>query len=510
MGDNGEPATKKDFSEMMQFLQKIDGNVTLNTQTITKIDSRIDTLDSTHMNFGKCKIGDYTEPVTKTDLNKMMQLVQKIDGNVTLNTQAITRIHSRLDTLDSTYVKQNNKVEAVENVVKPLESSVFHTKNKTILSAEEYQAALLKKIKILEAIVQKQKIEMNRLRRHQARYMGDNVVIHGSKESAEYDRENDDKACQRVEEFVLKQMKMARHIPYNIEFDRYHRMPTGKNKIPTTLRPVVMNFISSTQKKEFIAYRNNVDKSTYQITDQFPAEWSHKRLMLKLASSNTADIKDKPQISKELVNDKSIVRGKEWRHNVDESTYQITDKFPAEWSDKRLTLKLASNNGAEIKDIPQGSMKVVHVVKDKLIVCGKEYVPPKLNPVNAPLQSDPSSIHWKEDMPKIVTSEPLTDKTKGNAFVGYTTGVHSEIQANVLLDVLHELMSKQGRAVADNMMHAYRVDSAGRTETTDTIVIVCRLFKGHIGPDKWKAIEGLTNTVLQSLLFDTTHSMDSG
>ncbi len=53
--------------------------------------------------------------------------------------------------------------------------------------------------------------------------------------------------------------------------------------------------------------------------------------------------------------------------------------------------------------------------------------------------------------------------------------------------------------------------SAGRrilkliTETTaasNTIVVVSRWFKGHIGVERWKAIENVTHKALKTLLFE--------
>ena len=408
-------------------------------------------------------MGD-SEPATKKDIQKMMALLEKMDGNLTKNSVEIGKIHQRLDALDSNYVKLCDRVDKVEKKVKDIDPVVIDTRNQVTLSVEN-QAALLKRIQILEATVSKQKIEMGELRQGQcdlaARSMRDNVVIYNIPEDSEY--ESDDQTYAKVTAFMVEVMKMPLGHPQHFEIDRCHRMPTGKNRNPSNPRPVVLHFCTSTQKKEFMNFKNNVDKKKFQISDQFPAEWS----------------------------------------------------------DRRLTLKHASNNDPAIKDIPFESKRLS---SDKLFVRGKEYIPSELDKSNAPSSYDMDNINWNEDIPKIVSTDPLKDKDKGNVFVAHAARIHSKQHAKVVLD---ELMSRQGGDVADNFMYAYRIDNgeekdivyydndrehgAGRRilkkivdtpAASNTMVVITRWFKGHIGLERWKAIDGLTEKVLKTLLFD--------
>ncbi len=403
-------------------------------------------------------------PATKKDIQKMMALLTKMDGNLSKNTEEIGKIHQRLDALDSSYVKLCDRVDKVEKSVKDIDPVVIDTQNKVTLSAEN-QAQLLKRIQILEATVEKQKIEVDALRKGQcdltARSMRDNVVIYNISEDSEY--ETDDQTYAKVADFMMAEMKMPLGQPQRFDIDRCHRMPTGKNRNPSNPRPVVLHFVTSTQKHEFMSYKSNLDKNKFQISDQYPAELS----------------------------------------------------------DKRLTLKHASNNDPAIKDIPKESKKLRN---DKLFVRGKEYTPRELDEANAPQHYDMDTVNWNEDVPKIVSTDPLKDKEKGNVFVAYAARVHSRQQVKVVQD---EILSRQGRDVADNLMFAYRIDNgeepdtvyydndrehgAGRrilkliTDTpaaSNTMVIVARWFKGHIGLERWKAIEGLTEKALKSLLFE--------
>ncbi len=383
-----------------------------------------------------------------------MDMLTKMDAKLSKNTEAIGKIHNRLDALDSSHVKLCDRVDKVEKKVKDIDPIVIDTKNKVTLS-EENQAALLKRIQILEAKSEKQKIEIASLKRHQneqaSRSMRDNVVIYNISEDSEY--ESDDATYSKVADFMMSEMKMPIGHSQRFDIDRCHRMPTGKNRNPSNPRPIVLHFVTSTQKTEFLSYKHNVNKKKFQISDQLPAEWSDTRLTLKHASSNDPAIKDIP------------------------------------FEQKRLS-------------------------KDKLLVRGKEYVPPELDKSNAPQHYDMENINWNEDVPKIVSTDPFVDKDRGNIFVAQAARVHSKQHVKVVLD---EIMSRQGHDVATHHMYAYRIDNgeepdivyyendrehgAGRrilkliTDTTaasNTIVVVSRCFKGHIGVERWNAIETVT------------------
>ena len=66
-------------------------------------------------------------PATKSDIQKMMALLTKMDGNLTKNSEEIGKIHQRLDALDSNYVKLCDRVDKVEKSVKDIDPVVIHS-----------------------------------------------------------------------------------------------------------------------------------------------------------------------------------------------------------------------------------------------------------------------------------------------------------------------------------------------------------------------------------------------
>ena len=53
---------------------------------------------------------DLGAPATKADINKLMDMLTKMDGKLSKNTEAIGKIHNRLDALDSSHVKLCDRV----------------------------------------------------------------------------------------------------------------------------------------------------------------------------------------------------------------------------------------------------------------------------------------------------------------------------------------------------------------------------------------------------------------
>ncbi len=307
---------------------------------------------------------------------------------------------------------------------------------------------------LLESIVVNQKDQIEKMKRHRnediARNMRDNIVLYHVPEAAEF--ETFEQSLEVAQRFFEDELKIPHEKAIAYDIDRAHRMPGGKNH-GDSARPLVLHFVKSYEKTDVMKHKENLDKTKYAVTDQFPAEWSEQRLTLKVAMGKMTDVPNK---------------------------------------DKKL-------------------------MQNKLFVKGNPFVPNVLSPATAPQQYDASKVKW-EDTPKVEWTNTVEEK--GNIFQACGAKVNSLQQAQLVLDVARAMCTRN----PTHMSYGYIIDSNGQdvhhfdddgehgaarkiykiiSETpgaSNRIIIVCRWYSGvHLGKRRWEIHEGLVKDAIKRL-----------
>ena len=117
------------------------------------------------------------------------------------------------------------------------------------------------------------------------------------------------------------------------------------------------------------------------------------------------------------------------RSNLDFTKHQVAQQFPIEISEIRNDLKFVMKN--ELKNVSADDKKLV---VDELYVGKEKYQPNFMRKHNAPVQYNPDSVNFQQDVPRITVSSEIQDK--GNVFIGYSAEIKDLECARLILDAI--------------------------------------------------------------------------
>ncbi len=386
-------------------------------------------------------------------MTEIKGLREETRENFRQNDVKLSNIGSEINTLGLGQQKLADDVHTITNRLNGIENRISGHDREIAVDKHELDA-LKHRIKVLEAMVVQQKDQIKKLQDHQcemtARNMRNNLVLYHVDEAADF--ETFEQSLEVAQRFFEDELKIPHEKAISYDIDRAHRMPGGKNN-GDSARPLVLHFVKSYEKSEVMRYKDNLDKSKFAVTDQFPPEWSEQRLTLKIAMGQMQNVPKKDKVLKQ----------------------------------------------------------------NKLFVKGNQFTPNVLSPVTAPKQYDASKVKW-EETPKVEWTRTVEEK--GNVFQACGAKVDSLQQAQLILDIARAMCTKN----PTHMSYAYVIDSNGQdlhhfdddrewgaarriyktiTETpgaSNRIIIVCRWYSGnHLGKRRWEIHEGLVKDAIKKL-----------
>ncbi len=378
---------------------------------------------------------------------------QETNTRFSRNDEQLNKIVSDINDLGIGQSKLSDEVHTITGRLDAIENSI--RKHDSDIAVDKHEIDSLKhRMKILESLVTHQKEQIKSLQNSHAeataRNMRNNVVLYHVPEIAEF--ETYEQSLEAAQKFFEDEMKIPHEKAIAYDIDRAHRIPGGKNP-GDSARPLVLHFLRSYEKAEVMKHKDNVDHNKYAVTDQFPPEWSEQRLSLKIAMGQMPEVPKKEK-------------------------------------------KLKQN---------------------KLFVKGKEFTPNVMSASTAPKQYDATKVKW-EETPKIHWSKTVSEK--GNVFQACGAKINNLEQAQLILDVARAMCVKD----PTHMSYGYILDANGQNNhhfdddgewgagrkiyknildtpgCNNRIVVICRWFSGvHIGKKRWEIHEKLVKDTLKEL-----------
>ncbi len=312
-------------------------------------------------------------------------------NNFSNTEEQLNKLGNDINSLGIGQQKLTDEVHSITGRLNAIEDKI-NVHDKDIDSEKQEISDLKHRVKLLESIVVNQKDQIKSLENSHsemtARNMRNNLVLYRVPEAAEF--ETFEQSLEVAQKFFENEMKIPHEKAIGYDIDRAHRMPGGKNTGDSP-RPLVLHFIKSYDKSDVMKHKDDLDQTKFAVTDQFPPEWSEQRLTLKIAMG-------------------------------------------------------------QMNDVPKKEKKLK---QNKLIVKGKTFTPNVLSPTTAPKQYDASKVKW-EETPKVEWTDTIEEK--GNVFQACGAKVNTLQEAQLILDVARAMCIKN----PTHMSYGYIIDSNGQ------------------------------------------------